>query len=186
MRRLLLLIFVLPACGNQIVTQGVCLRESNWFQAGGLNICSEVLGGVSGEEVETLIEIVETETKQYYPGVDNLPKKFKDKGIDVLFIDDHLAQDCEEIELGIYRCENTLGGATIDDGSVRIYLVYRECLAYSALDHEVLHLIEKLYLGGSPGDHSTPSLFIETTEPSRDAVEYMVFNEAIDTLESCQ
>jgi len=136
-----LLLFV-ASCGKD---EARCTSE--WFEAAGLKICDNDLG-VSSDEVELAVDILENDltSRVRYVYVTELKKTFEEEGIEVIFTDKGIGVDCEEVdEWGeIYYCEASVHGVNIDH--VRNYVVYHDCLAWTALVHELLHSIEYFYI----------------------------------------
>ena len=154
------------------------------FTAGGLKVCSEK--SLSASEVEFAVETVEIQTAERYPEVIGLKETLANYKVNVYFIDDPLAMECEELEHGIYRCDESIGGVNVD-GDL-IYIRYHPCLAFTSLGHEALHSIEKYYLSGKMiEDHKTPWLFEQAAELGHypDTVEYQVFVEIFNNVASC-
>lgn len=167
------------SCGEEEPTIK-CKQE---FTAGGLKVCSEA--DVSADEIERSVQIVEEQVKERYPEVSNLKDKLKNKKVHIYFIDDPLSMECSEIEHGIFRCDKHISGVNVD-GDV-IYVQYYKCLAYTSMGHEILHSIEKYYLGDIPhGDHATPWLFEQADwDHYTETVEYQIFVEQFLNLDSC-
>ncbi|KKM97717.1 hypothetical protein LCGC14_1165350 [marine sediment metagenome] len=157
MRILLIFTFLFTACERyhpcetyESFVAGICFR-----------------GGRLPElhEVDQLIEILEESLVHFYPEATNLPQVFEENHVRaefiVLFEEGNLAKNCQHYaEDDLYVCEKSLLG--INYGGNEIYLVWRDCLARSALAHELLHSVENYILGLSgPSDHLTPWLFWE-------------------------
>ena len=157
-----------------------CMDE---FSAGGLKVCSE--GPLSAEEIEYTVRVVEEKTAERYSQVSNLKEKLKNHKVHIYFIDDPLSMECKELEHGIFRCEKHISGVNVN-GDV-IYVKYHKCLAYTSVGHEILHSIERYYLGDIPhGDHATPWLFEQADwEHYTETVEYKIFVEQFLNLDSC-
>jgi hypothetical protein len=159
------------------------------FTVAGLDICTNGLE-ISPQEIETITELAERHTNFYYPEVVNVVDRFEEWGsLKVEFIDSDLSVDCEHIGDTVYKCKHHIGGATASFR--RIYIEYYECLAHTSLDHELLHVIDYLYLNGPRGNtgHATEHLFTQAVEDfidKKEAVEYKIYLEARSILPSCQ
>lgn len=167
------------SCGGTIVLPGTCGETS------GLTVCSE--GLIDLYEVNALIEILEDKTQEIYPEINNIAEAFEKRKVNVHLIKDKLAMGCEEIEHGIYRCEEHIGGVALDGQT--IYVEYHECLAYTSFAHELLHAIEYAYLGGSEGDHDAECMFAQGAERQgksyKETIEYKTNAELFYSTDSC-
>ena len=146
---------LLTACGGRLIVLDNCEYRS------GITICSE--GEIFFEDVDTAIPLIENRLREVYPNVTNLANRFAKHGIWMGLIDDKLATECQEIEAGIYRCEDYIGGVATDEGK-KLYVQYRKCLAHTAFAHELLHSVEYIYFGESEGDHDAWKMFSQSAE----------------------
>lgn len=152
---LFLLIF-LASCGKSYDC------DSPDFHTAGLDVCAKGLSVVP-EHVELAVQFVEQRTQEVYPEVVETAKKYNNKGVLVVFLDSDLSVECEEIENGIYKCKQHIGGANTNWGR-KMFVKYHKCLAFTSLPHELLHSIEEFYLGGYSKDHETPEMFVQDAE----------------------
>lgn len=131
--------------------------ENPDFITSGLQICSE--GFTSPEDIDTAVRVTEEIVQEIYPEVINIVETFDREEVNISFIDEDLSVRCEEIKRDVYRCDNNIGGVTLN--SKHIYIRYDPCLSSTSFHHELLHVIEYYYLGGSQEekDHSTPYFF---------------------------
>jgi hypothetical protein len=180
-----LTLLLVASCGME---EAECTSE--WFEAAGLKICDNDLG-VSADEVKLAVETLESDltSRERYTHITNLEDTFKKKNIEVIFTDEDLGINCRKVdEWGqIYYCERTPYGVNIDH--VRSYVTFNECLAWTALVHELLHSIEYFYLGVEDGgNHDTPEFFIIGQDNIYDkvhTVEYTVEYKLAPKLERC-
>jgi len=144
----IIILFLLSGCGDDFC-------EKPDFHAAGLDVCAGK--NIDPVGIELTVQTVEEKIQEVYPKVTDIVSKFEEEKILVVFIDDSLSIGCEEIEQDIYRCDDNIGGVTLDYGR-KIYVIYK-CWGYRILGHELLHAIEYFYLSGPQGDHETPYLF---------------------------
>ena len=73
--------------------------DSDWFGAAGLTICDNDLG-ISSEEVEYLVDVLEDEisSRDRYSDITDLKKTFKNGEVEVIFTDKHITVGCEEVD----------------------------------------------------------------------------------------
>lgn len=162
------------------------------FEAAGLKICTDG-NPIDPEEVEIIAKTVEQKIQEVYSQVpSNTFEDYKRNDIRVQFIDEILAINCEELEADIYKCEDSIGGAIVENFNIyKIYVRYTRCLANTSLDHELLHALEYFYLDGPQGEdgHSAPFMFkIDAKRQGildQDTIEQKIYNEVRFTLPSC-
>ena len=112
-KNLIMLIFImLPACGDK---DDVC--ESDTFMASGIIICHNNLD-VKRHELNRAVELLQLELIKIYPDIDNIISKFKEKDVMVVFLDENIAIQCEEIDRGVYVCEKYAGGVNVDNNII--------------------------------------------------------------------
>jgi hypothetical protein len=179
------LISMLCGCGAEDLCQASDLKF------GGL--CIQEGFDIQEQDINRMMEVIETETQYYYPEVVNIVDKFAEEKIRVEFIDGNLAFNCEEYERDVYECDDYIYGINYD--SHMIYVSYNECIGNTALAHELLHSIDHFYLGAKydkdkSNDHSTPWLFTEYIDIEEninilDIVEIRVAVNLMCTLEKC-
>lgn len=163
------------------------------FEAAGLKICTDSY--VDPEEIAIVAKIVEQKVREVYPQVPTHTfRDYKRNDIRVQFVDEFLAIGCDSVGDGVYTCETIAGGVTTETAfniyKIRIY--YNECLIRSSFDHELLHVIEFLYLDGPQGEefHSRPYMFKlgawkKQGIPIQDTIEQKIYEEARPILQSC-
>lgn len=157
--------FSCSSCGKQ--DKGDCEVQ---YHTSGMDVCFDI--DVQPEEVDEVVSAVEFYTQAVVPEVVNFADRMEKKDLSVYFIDENLVNGCEVVENNIEACED-IGGVTIvyyPTDIIRIYVERREhqkCLAYSSFAHELLHVIEHLYLGKhtvksiSDNSHDTPFFFAQ-------------------------
>ena len=140
--------------------------------AAGLEVCSE--NKMSSEDLidmERVVNIIEAEMSLEYPEVVNLEDKFESEGVRVVYVNDLLARDCENIIGGLYECKKYIGGTTLNYGH-NIILAGSACSNEYFLPHELLHVIEYFYLGrNNSNNHDEFGLFIIPGDDSEDSME---------------
>ena len=168
---------VLSACGKY-----AC--ESDTFETSGLVICHNNLD-VKRHEVDRAVDLLELELNKVYPKINNIASKFREKDVMVVFLDENLAVDCEEIDRGVYICEKYAGGVNVDSNT--LYVGWHPCLGFTAFPHELLHSVENFYLDIKDGSkHDTPYFFAEETDPYTESIEYKVEDTLQNELDRCQ
>lgn len=173
MKYALLLMPLLASCGPGRVW------SCDFYTAG---LCVSSALEVDPAEVEQVVEAVEDVSNQYYR-VKNLPQTLDKHDVRVIMTDRHLASDCKHIDADVYVCD-ALGG--VNFGGTKLYVeYYGGCLAYTALAHELLHSVDRYYLGG-PHGHSTPFMFEQAADDPELTIERKVFRLLLKTLPSCQ
>jgi len=178
-----ILIILLASCNAGTVSVIANTNCRYNFHAGGLEICSEQ--SLDPQEIEYAVQVVEEQTALKYPQVVNLAGTLEENGVSVYITDDPLSLNCEEMALGVYRCEDHIGG--VNFSGLLIFVRYDVCSAFIPLGHELLHSIEQFYLNDIPhGDHETPWLFEQNYHDSpRDTVEFKIFMELFENVPSC-
>lgn len=159
-------------CNDGSIVSGLCVVDND------LNISSDI--------IEFTVEELEKELKVYYPEINNLPDAFKNLTARVSFLDEDLYVNCKEQSLYLYKCDDVVGVAF---NHYDVYVEYHECILYSVMAHELLHLVEYYYLDVMDGnDHSTPDFFISNytdTGLAKETVEHKVSDTLLHLLESC-
>lgn len=158
-----MLSLLFASCGGELV-----IRECTQFTAG---ICFNTSKSISVDDVLNLVEITEQELLKWYPDTPPLSELFSDVGVKVYIRDEALAAHCEEIDDNIYVCDYWISGVAMDDGT-KIYIRHQDCLAWTALAHELLHTFELQWLGAEIQDafnHVTPHLFYQYLDVDLDA-----------------
>ena len=181
-----LIVTFLQACGSEELCQNSDLKF------GGL--CIQKGFDIQEEDINCMMEVIETETRYYYSEVTNIVNKFEKEKIRVEFIDGNLAMGCEKYEKDVYECDDYISGVNYD--AQMIYVSYDSCIGNTALAHELLHSIDHFYLGevfdkDESNDHSTPWLFVEYLDIEGDVdildiIEIRIFVNLVCTLEKCQ
>lgn len=160
----IVLLILQTACGNE----AICQKSDLKF--GGL--CIQKGYDISESDINDVISATEKETSKHYPSVINIAQTFRSEKIRVEFVDGKLAMNCDHYERDVYSCEEYIAGVNYD--AHYIYSIYNECLADTALAHELLHSIELFYLDigfdrNENNDHNTPWLFMEYLDVNEEA-----------------
>lgn len=158
------------------------------FKASGLCVYTNGLKVIK-QDVKDLVQITQEELEEYYFDVPNLREMFKENEVNVTFVDFNMYMDChrsEDTRPGIYECTDILGVIYTNND---IYVEWRECLAYTALAHELLHNFEhnELNVGmfGGSSPHQPP-LFNDNMIEWWESIENQIMYRAYTELESCQ
>lgn len=179
---------LLASCGEPFC-------ENPDFEVAGLKICTD--DPVDPEEIEIVVRVTEEKTKKIYsysPIPSNTFEDYRRSDIRIQFINEALVADCKKLEGGMYRCEKSVSGMMMTQGSdmYRVYVRYIKCLANTSLSHEMLHVLEDLYLGGPQGEngHSAPYMFQQDAKKQgiliQDTIELKIYEETKPLLKSCQ
>lgn len=168
MRALILTIcMALLSCGGTIIAE-----DCDTFSAG---ICFRSAYEVNHDHVTRLVDIAEEELLRWYPDTPDLPTMFKEHGVVVEIRNEYLSAHCTELSHDVWACGYWLDGANVN--TKQIYIRYYDCIADTALIHELLHTYEWVHLGiDPPMDHSTPHLYNEWHNFDPDAK----FNEIVE------
>lgn len=146
-----------------------CSRDSCDYYYGDLCIYSVL--PVKQAEVEQVIQIIDEELEEDYSDEPALSEILAEQEVFVKFYEyTELAANCERITpddpliagYDIFACEKTVDGVNVR-GEWN-HIEYRECLAWTALSHELLHVFEHFTLGAASMDHMTPWMFDEYAE----------------------
>lgn len=188
--RAIISFLVLTTAACDMLNGSFC--ENPDFEAAGIKICTD--DPVDPEEVKTIVRIMEEKVREVYPQVpSDTFGDYKRNNIRVQFVNASLGRDCEELGDGVHQCESPIGGSMIQGFNIyRIYIRYHKCLASTSLDHELLHVLEYLYLDGPQGkdDHSTPFMFIQDAKEQgiliQDTIELKIYADMKPLLDSCQ
>lgn len=142
MRTILVLLLSLTACTEEKMY--VCE-----YYAAGMCVADET-HSIDPAQVERVVEIVESVVSQRFDWVTNLPYALEGENTRLIFTDEPYAQNCLEIEDGMYRCEKWVSGYNAWDGEtaeIRAFVpAPGSCTALSTLGHEILHSIERMYM----------------------------------------
>lgn len=155
------LIIFLAACG----TEPVC--EEPTFTAAGLAFCVEEGLDVDPAEVEHLAALLEEKVNELHPEISGLSEVFADNEVTVNIQNGDVGLNCVEISEGISKCDKVTGGATAksekSQSGMQIFVSFDPCLNESALIHELLHIIQILFIATPPPDdtHNVPGFFYE-------------------------
>lgn len=113
-----------------------------------------------------IIDIVESNASTYY-NVTGLQKTLAEHQLFIILTDRTIVGDCttithhESVET-IQVCETNYGGFN-NQGNF-IVVKYQPCLGATHLAHELLHSIQRYYIGESGNDHSTAMMFTKPWE----------------------
>jgi hypothetical protein len=179
-KALFVLLLTTTSCGYADIK---CREE---FYAAGIGICSEK--PLDRQEIEYSVGVLEEKVAEVYPQVSNLPAMFDKHWVNVFFVNDLLAAECEEIDDGISRCEDFIGGVNTDNG-ITIYVAYYPCLADTSFSHELMHSIETFYLKGVDKiGHGPPQFYMQdydTLQGKRNTVEFKTDYTIFMNVNSC-
>jgi len=140
------------------------------YHTSGMDVCYDI--EVKPEEVDLGVQIVEEYVRSIYPEVTNFAQKMERKNVSIYFIDGDLVNDCEKVENNAQVCID-IGGITFiyyAQNVISIYVEkrdYQRCLGETSFGHELLHVVEHLYLDvgiGEINDHTLPYFFIQDAE----------------------
>lgn len=107
-------------------------------------------------DIERVFDEMERQVMDWYQHVEDIPQELKKHDVFVRFIDAAMSMECERVEGSTYLCENHIGGR---NHGRNIYVAWSPCLKHTRFVHEVLHSVERYYLGGTSSRHDTPGFF---------------------------
>lgn len=180
MKKLIILfVGVLASCGR---AYDPCLSDT--FISGGLEVCHNNLP-ISPGDIELGVNLLQKAINIYYPDITNIEDTFEQEIVKVIFLDAYLSYSCIDIDSGVNICSQHIGGIAID-GAKTLYVQYKPCLGNSSFQHELMHSVEKFYLGNGDPTHSTEHFFIQKSSNPRSTIEYIANTNLRGLAESCK
>lgn len=173
MKYLIVLSLLLTSCGPGRVW------SCDFYTAG---LCVSSALEVDPAEIEQVVRTVEYFSNQYYD-VKNLPRMLEKHKVALYMTNQQLVDDCRDLGADVYICDD-ISGVNFDGDQMYVEY-YGGCLAWTALAHELLHSVDRYYLGG-PHGHSTPYMFDEWGDDPNLTIERRAFIFLRNTLNSCK